>query len=150
MYDYGRISASGKPRDLHIKQSLEVARYTPPIQAKVKPVALSTAHGLEDRCLVACQYFLTREIQMKEHSEFRGSTNSSCIILTCLGDEAQVFYGDKTTHVERITRGETLVIPAALGDYRIKGKGALLFSYVPEPTDSAWQLWREKNPVYSD
>ena len=86
---------------------------------------------------------------MKEHSELHGVTDSSCIILTCLGNEAQVFYGDKTTHVERIARGETLVIPASLGQYRIQGQGTLLFSYVPEPTDVAWQLWREKNPVYS-
>lgn len=146
MYDYGRLTTSGKPRDLHIERSLEVAHYTAPSQVKVKPVALPTPYGVEDRCLVACRYFLTREIQLKRHNEFQGVTTSSCIILTCLGNEAHVFYGERTRHFERITRGETLVIPASLGAYRIKGQGALLFSYVPEPTDTAWRLWREKNP----
>jgi len=149
MYDYGRLTASGKPRDLHIKQSLEVARYTPPpLGVKAKPVSLSTTYSIEDCCLVACRYFLTRKILFKEPSELHGVTDNSCIILTCLEDEAEVFYGERTTHVERLTRGETLVIPASLGQYCIKGEGTLLFSYVPEPTDVAWRLWREQNPTY--
>jgi mannose-6-phosphate isomerase len=148
MYDYGRLSASGKPRELHIERSLDVTHYTHAPKVKVKPVSLPTIHSSEDRCLVACRYFLTREIQLKEHTELHGAAESSCIILTCLGDEARIFYGDITTHVEHITRGETLIIPAALGRYRIQGQGALLCSYVPEPTDVAWQLWREENPLY--
>ena len=147
MYDYGRISASGKPRELHIARSLDVARYSPPSQVKIKPVSLPTPYGIEDRCLVACRYFLTREMQLKEHTEFHGITASSCIILTCLEDETLVLYGEEMTQAERITRGETLVIPASLGHYRIKGQGALLFSYVPEPTDVAWQFWQEKNSI---
>ena len=149
MYDYGRLTATGQLRQLHIKQSLEVACYTPPLAVKVKPVSLSTAHGIEDCCLVACRYFLTRQIQMKEHSELYGVTDSSCIILTCLQNETEVYYGDRTTHVERLTRGATLVIPASLGQYCIKGKGILLFSYVPEPTDLVWRLWQEQNPSHS-
>ena len=148
MYDYGRLTASGKPRELHIKQALEVTSYTPLAKVKVKPVALSTAQGIEDCCLVACRYFLTRKIRLKEHSELYGVTDSSCIILTCMEDEAKVFYGEHTSRVEQITRGETLVIPASLGQYCIKGKGELLFSYVPEPTDMAWQLWREQNSFH--
>lgn len=149
MYDYGRLTASGQPRDLHIKQSLEVARYTPPSAVKVKPVPLSTAYGMEDYCLVACRYFLTRKIRLKEHTQLYGVTDSSCIILTCLEDTAEVLYGEHTTYAERITRGETLVIPASLGQYCIKGKGELLFSYVPEPTDVAWQSWREQNALHA-
>ena len=135
MYDYGRLTASGKPRELHIRQSLDVAHYTPPLEVKVQPVPLSTAHDLPDRCLVACRYFLTREIQLQENLQLHGVTDSSCIILTCLGDEAQVFYGERGTRVEYI---------------HIQGQGALLFSYVPEPSDVAWQLWREKNSTYGD
>ena len=97
---------------------------------------------------MACRYFLTRKIQLKEPFDLHGVTDSSCIILTCLEDEARVFYGEQETHVERIRRGETLVMPAALGQYCIKGEGTLLFSYVPEPTDIAWKLWREQNSVH--
>jgi hypothetical protein len=38
-----------------------------------------------------------------------------------------------------------MILPAALGDYRIEGHGAFLLSYVPAPNDQAWQLWLAKN-----
>ena len=145
MYDYGRLTASGQPRALHIEQSLDVAHYIPASHIKVKPIVLPTTHGIEDRCLVACRYFLSREIRLKEDAEFHGITSSSCIILTCLENEAQVWYGESATHVERIRRGETLVMPASLGAYCIRGQGTLLYSYVPEPSDAAWESWRENN-----
>ncbi len=40
-----------------------------------------------------------------------------------------------------------MVLPAALGHYRLAGNGPLLLSYVPEPTDEVWQQWRMSNLV---
>src|SRR5579884_687214 len=57
LYDYGRLSASGKPRELHIERSLDVACYEVPRQIKMKPVSLAHTYGYEDRCLIACRYF---------------------------------------------------------------------------------------------
>jgi len=37
------------------------------------------------------------------------------------------------------------VLPAALGSYRIEGRGRLLLSYVPMVDDQAWRLWEAKN-----
>ena len=145
MYDYGRLSASGKPRELHIERSLDVAHYDVPRQIKMKPVSLANTHGHEDRCLIACRYFLTREIQLKEHAAIEGTTKRSCIILSCLGERTQIFYGDSLRESESISRGETVILPAALGHYRLVGNGALLLSYVPEPADKAWQQWQASN-----
>jgi len=147
MYDYGRLSASGKPRELHIERSLDVAHYEVPRQIKMKPISLANIHGYEDRCLIACRYFLTRELQLKEHATIEGTTKSSCIIISCLGERTQIFYGDGLKENESISQGETMVLPAALGHYRLTGNGALLFSYVPEPTDEAWQQWRDSNSM---
>jgi len=38
-----------------------------------------------------------------------------------------------------------MLLPADLGAYRIEGNGILLYSYVPAPSDEAWQAWRERN-----
>ena len=145
MYDYGRLSASGKPRELHIERSLDVARYEVPRQIKMEPIFLANTYGYEDRCLIACRYFLTRELQLKEHAVIERTTSSSCIIISCLGERVQIFYGDKLKDSESISRGETMILPAALGSYRLIGNGALLFSYVPEPADKAWQQWQANN-----
>jgi mannose-6-phosphate isomerase len=38
-----------------------------------------------------------------------------------------------------------MVLPAALGDYRIEGDGTFLLSHVPASDDKIWRLWQEKN-----
>lgn len=149
MYDYGRLTAAGTPRELHIDRSLDVAKYTVSPQIKMRPVVVESTEQYEDRCLVACPYFVTREITLKgQHAgsgTLRGESGASCVILSSLGAEARIRYGEGSAQSETLKRGETIVVPAALGSYRIEGSGRLLFSYVPTPTDRAWQLWALEN-----
>ena len=145
MYDYGRLSASGKPRELHIKQSLDVSHYDAAHHAKAKPVVLTSGPGYEERCLVACRYFVTRELLLKEGASIQRETKGSCIILSSLGAEIQVRYGNELAHSEILARGQTMILPAALGTYCIEGSGTLLFSYVPAADDAAWSVWQSEN-----
>jgi mannose-6-phosphate isomerase len=145
MYDYGRLTAAGKPRELHIERSLDVADYTVAPRVKVAPVALAGGRGYEDRCLVACRYFVTRELHLTGQGSVAGKTEGSCIILSSLGAEARVHYRAECDASETLERGQTMVLPAALGEYRIEGSGVLLYSYIPAPSDAAWQAWRAKN-----
>lgn len=145
MYDYGRLTASGKPRELHIERSLDVSHYNATQKAKVHPVSLPGGATYEERCIVACPYFVTRELQLKEGGIFDGTTSASCIILSSLGATIDVLYGSHPEQREPLFRGQTMVLPAALGAYRIEGQGTLLSSYVPTEDDEAWRVWREKN-----
>jgi mannose-6-phosphate isomerase len=155
MYDYGRLTADGKPRELHIERSLDVARYAPSQRIKVNPVVLSSEPGYEERCLVACRYFVTRELRLKEYRTLAAATGSSCVILTCLQGTPVVWYpgtdepglkGDFRRYAsEKLASGQTMILPAALGRYIIEGPGTVLRSYVPEAADEAWQLWRTEN-----
>jgi mannose-6-phosphate isomerase len=149
MYDYGRLSATGQPRELHIQRSLDVANYAAPRQIKVQPIPLANPHGYEDRCLIACRYFLTRELQLKEHITIDEITQSSCIIITCLGAQAHIFYGDSLKNRESISRGETIVLPAALERYRLSGTGPVLLSYVPESSNEVWTGFPRQRLFYS-
>jgi len=74
-----------------------------------------------------------------------GRTGGSCVILSSLGAEAKVYYGHTCEQSETLKRGQTMVLPAALGDYRIEGSSVLLLSYVPDPEDEAWRLWQSRN-----
>src|SRR5262249_52442171 len=63
LYDYGRLTALGKPRELHIGRSLDVMHYEPTNSHKVQPVVLRDAgDGNLHRCLVACRYFVLEEL----------------------------------------------------------------------------------------
>jgi mannose-6-phosphate isomerase len=152
MYDYGRLTAAGKPRELHIERSLDVADYGATRRAKVTPVVLANGSGYEERCLVACKYFVTRLLQFEQPTVVKERTEGSCVILTSLGAEIEVTYGQDFKQCESLMQGQTMVLPAALGNYRIKnatGDGQLLRSYVPAADDGAWRLWQAANEEYT-
>jgi mannose-6-phosphate isomerase len=151
MYDYGRLTAIGTPRELHVERALEVSVYDRSPHIKMQPLPLPGGEGYRDRCLVACQYFVTRELVFEQngvsHSYMKSKTEGSCIILSSLGAEVMVRYGDAFEYGEKLARGRTMVLPAALGDYCIQGSGNLLLSYVPAPNDEVRRLWEEKNGI---
>ncbi len=143
MYDYGRLDAHGQPRALHIERSLDVTEYMPGARIKVRPVVLAETEEYSARCLVASRYFVEREFVLRSYLE--DQTGNSCVIITSLGADLHIFYGAHLEQSEPLKRGETLILPAALGKYRLTGTGAFLSSYVPDTDDAAWQLWREQN-----
>jgi mannose-6-phosphate isomerase len=168
LYDYGRLTAAGTPRELHVERALDVTSYAPSPCVKVKPVMLAGGLGYEEYCLVACKYFLVRKLRLATEGVIHhartdniptdhpntgtgvgavmdGETGSSCLILTSLGAEIKVRYGAALENCEQLSTGQTMVLPAALGTYRIEGTGTLLLSYVPTPEDVAWRLWNEMN-----
>lgn len=149
MYDYGRLTTAGVPRELHVDKSLEVSHYGVSSRVKVQPVLLAEENGYEDRCLIACRYFVTRQITFKQrngfHGYMKGATRESCIILTALSGEVQVGYSYSLTCTEKLARGQTMVLPAELGNYCIEGEGILMLSYIPLPGDEAWKAWEKEN-----
>ncbi len=149
MYDYGRLTAAGTPRELHIERSLDVSIYDSSPRVKMQPLVLPGGDGFQDRCLAACQYFVTREITFQMGCLFCGymkrETAGSCSILSSLGAEVTVRYGDALEYEEKLVKGQTMVLPAAPGNYCIEGNGVLLFSYVPAPGDEIRRVWEAKN-----
>src|SRR6202162_2608982 len=97
MYDYGRLTSAGVPRELHVDKSLDVLHYGVSPRVKVQPVLLAEQNGYEDHCLSACRYFVSRKITLKQRNGVQGymksSTGGSCIVLSVLHGEAQVGYG---------------------------------------------------------
>jgi mannose-6-phosphate isomerase len=151
MYDYGRLTTAGTPRELHIERSLDVAHYHRSPHIKVQPLLLPGGEGFQDRCLAACQYFVTRKFVFQQSIVFsdymKNETAGSCVILSSLGAGVTVRYGDAFAYSENLVKGQTMVLPAALGKYCIEGNGVLLFSYVPAPGDEIRRLWEEKNEL---
>ncbi len=149
MYDYGRLTAAGTPRELHIERALDVARYDRSPRVKVRPVFLPGWPGCSDRCLVACRYFALHELVLGHPGEDLGymndETKQSCVILTSLGASLKVRYGESLEHSETLMRGQTMVLPAALGRYSLEGRGTLLYAYVPEAGDEGWEAWMVEN-----
>lgn len=160
MYDYGRLTAAGTPRELHIERALDVSRYERSLHIKAQPVSLPAGPGYTDRCLAACRYFVLRELVFgpleqqtgaetllldSDDGYMKNETRQSCIILTSLGGSLRIRYGASDEYSETLIRGQTVVLPAALGQYCLEGQGRVLHAYVPSPGDEAWRAWEREN-----
>jgi mannose-6-phosphate isomerase len=141
LYDYGRLDANGKPRELHIERALDVMAYSPPASVRFAPVGLPASEGLaERRALVACRYFVLEELRLAGHLD-SPARPSSCEIVTVL--EGSVSLGARDAGMS-MARGDTAVIPASLDGYSIEGHGArVVRSYVPTVDDAAIALWQD-------
>src|SRR5258708_32196884 len=53
VYDFGRVDASGKPRELHIEKALQVTDFTPRRVGKNQALAVPSPHAKKD-LLAAC------------------------------------------------------------------------------------------------
>lgn len=121
IYDYDRRGADGKPRELHTEQARDAIDYTVYPDYRNAPVS-----SLEKEAdLVNCSHFDVRRILLDGISEQQmNHTRCSFMIVMCLEGSAVLSYSDGKT-VE-ISRGETLLFPAVLGNLKASGKGLLL------------------------
>lgn len=143
LYDYGRLQPDGTRRALHVEASLDVMRYTP-ASARFVPVALADAAlpAGARRVLAACDYFVLEEVQLAGDWE-RATNSASCEIVSVLGGECRILAGSAAVSLRH---GETAVLPARLGAYRLVGQARLVRSYVPTADDEALAAWRAAQP----
>ena len=121
IYDYDRRGADGKPRELHTEQARDAIDYTVYPDYRNAPVSSSE----KEADLVNCSHFDVRRILLDGISEQQmNHTRRSFMIVMCLEGSAVLSYSDGKT-VE-ISRGETLLFPAVLGNLKASGKGLLL------------------------
>jgi mannose-6-phosphate isomerase len=135
LYDYGRLQADGRPRDLHVEQGLAVMRYAPQTLERVTPIARDGR-----RVLVGCHYFVLDEITL--NGERTGTIHpTSCQIVTALSGHCEIASEEGSV---TLAQGETAVLPATIGAHTFIGNGEtrLLRSWVPEPDDADLAAWR--------
>ncbi len=116
VYDYGRVGADGKPRELHTEKALEVTVTAPPTY----PVL----HQNDDAVttLAECKYFSVRRLNINGAVELNVDGRSFSSLL-CV--EGSVTVGD----IE-ITAGECVFIPANTGSITVVGNATVIESRV--------------------
>ena len=120
IYDYGR------PREIHVKKSLDVIDFDiKAINASKK--ALEKFRGYEKGVLCKSEYFTIEKYVIHEKLVEKSDVNKF-YIFTCVDGEGKISSVDGTA-VE-ISKGDSILIPATLGEYEIEGDLTLLKSYV--------------------
>ncbi|MFL5806266.1 MAG: type I phosphomannose isomerase catalytic subunit [Roseiflexaceae bacterium] len=109
VYDYDRRDAQGKPRELHLARALDVIDYGAAPPAKVAPQML----GIVRTRLVKCPYFAMDRWEL--HAPYGRTTRpTSFEILTAIDGAARLDWDDGSLDLRR---GESVVLPAALGGF---------------------------------
>lgn len=116
VYDWNRVDKYGKSRELHKKESLEVIKsdYVPEIIHYNKKIGLQS---------IICNKFFKVE-KINSYGNFNDCSNlNTFYTMTVVEGEGHIITG---TQDILIKKGESFLIPATLGRYRIEGKIQLL------------------------
>ncbi|GAB6098378.1 class I mannose-6-phosphate isomerase [Halanaerocella petrolearia] len=138
VYDWNRIGKDGTPRELHIESALDVIDFgtTPP--DKVKGLEIEEEGNLR-KILVACPYFITETIDITDSYQASAQGERFYVFMNLEG-RARLVYEDGEVD---LTAGETVLIPASLGEYEIRGDCKVIKSYIQDLTEFKTKLKEE-------
>jgi mannose-6-phosphate isomerase len=127
IYDWGRVGSDGKPRETHLEKALTAISF-----GKCPPEHLpgvTLAEGNNTRTLLAaCRYFATEVLEISDvHSE-EVPGRSFSILFVMRGEPRLLWDGGELL----ARKGQSLLVPAEMREWSIKGKGSLLRMYVPD------------------
>ena len=122
IYDFGRVGADGKPRELHIDKAVEVTELSPPKRACEPFGAPQQISGGVSTLLAECEYFTVYSLQTDGTMSF-DTKGESFHCLLCLDGECKV-------SGLTLKKGQSAFITADTGVYNISGNANLILSYV--------------------
>ena len=122
--DYGRLGADGKPRELHIKQVIEVTKTQKPTKpyGAVGDVTLYPFGTVRE--LASCEYFTTELIHLDGNVGIYD--NESFISLLILDGATTLSY---TGGMMRLKKGDSVFVPAGL-KIRLTGTTEIMYSHL--------------------
>jgi mannose-6-phosphate isomerase len=129
VYDYGRVDAAGKPRELHIEKALDVIRFGHPAIHRMQPLSWSS-QMMTISLLAACRYFSTERWRIAEHFTARPKTDAFNLLVVLSGS-GEIRYSVKKA---RYKQGECWFLPASLTHYELlpSGESVFLRTFVPD------------------
>lgn len=120
IYDYGRLDADGKPRQLHTAEAKDAIDYT--VLPDYRSPKADPAQADVD--LVNCRYFDCRRLLLTPGEDMAlKPQRESFVILMCLKGTATLQYGCDA-HTVTLPQGDTLLVPATLKDSLVLSAGA--------------------------
>lgn len=116
LYDYGRVGKDGKTRELHIEKGVKASNCNATEPRKIPTCSDGT------RLLGSCRYFATKEISVSGSVKLVADGKSYHALVVVAGSAKLETQG----YSEMIVTGETVFIPANLGEYTLTGNATIL------------------------
>lgn len=125
VYDWDRVDNQGKSRELHTELALDALNYS---GNKNFRRTYKTKENTVNEA-VNCQYFTTKVLPVKGAVELDYTLTDSFVIFICVEGSATIsFLGNS----EKITFGETLLVPALVQNLKIESESSKLLEVTVE------------------
>jgi len=98
LYDYGRVGADGKPRELHVEKGVKVSKLT--------------AYTPDKR--TSCEYFSCKSIALSGSRAFTADKTSFVALV--------LMDGSLSVAGKTYQKGDTVFVPAGYGDFTLEGE----------------------------
>lgn len=118
VYDWDRVDEEGNERELHNDIALDAFDFNLKNDFRVEYKKCANVSNE----MVSCPFFTTNYLEIDTEIE-KTNTQDSFLIYMCVNGKAEILT-DNTTDV--ISKGETILIPAAIKNFRLKSNGAKL------------------------
>ncbi|WP_365686149.1 type I phosphomannose isomerase catalytic subunit [Ruminococcus sp.] len=126
VYDYGRLGADGKPRQLHVEKALEVTNTKPADHRR--PVYGLELDGVVTQLLADCDYFIVNRHRIIKEAEFLADSSSFAHILMIGGSGGELVADN---YKLPLRMGTSVFVPAGTGAYAIKGNCDVIITTIP-------------------
>lgn len=121
LYDFDRVDSEGNKRELHVDLALEAINYN-----KVQTQKMYNEVENVSNEMVNCPYFTTNYLKLSGGLSVSKSATSFTVYM-CTEGEFQLEYNQEQYHY---SKGDTVLIPAAMTDFNLLGKATLLEIYI--------------------
>ncbi len=123
VYDFNRLDANGKPRELHTELAKDAIDY----HVYDNYLTDYDRNSRGDVDLVNCAYFDVRRV-LVDGSDDVDCSRDSFMVVMCLDGEARITCDNATTVT--LLRGATVLVPACVQSFHVEGKACLLTATV--------------------
>ncbi len=125
IYDYGRVGADGKPRQLHIDKAVDVTNLCPAKPyPQSEPVDMG---GWTKKRLAKCEYFTVDVINVDTSAALEADKSSFVNILVLDGG---CVLSSEGNDVVELKKGDSVFIPAGLGKFELTGKCSAVMTHI--------------------
>jgi mannose-6-phosphate isomerase len=112
LYDWGRLGADGKPRELHVEPALQVIEWSAPPPALAIPRALPANRPNSSLEIIRCPFFRVRRFDLRVPDLWPADPGSFRVLFIAEGDATITARAAETT----LRRGRTALLPADVPD----------------------------------
>lgn len=133
LWDWGRVDASGLPRELHVRQAMKSIDWADRRTPLIAPLSGRRLGENSETVLIANDYFIMKSFEIADPLALNTEQRCFEILFLARGD-ANISCGNHSIVVEQ---GRTVLIPASVGAYTVEPvsgePGEVIFITMPFP-----------------